>query len=110
MRDWAQFIINNDNVQRTNVIAANGSLSYVFPGVDNSASVLANVRAGYEFKILNSFGEPFLRIDLGYVQNVVFGLGLDGYSDPANHFKNNAYDQYRQISLGIKFDFGSREK
>jgi len=106
----AGYIINNDNVQRTNVILANGPLTYVFPGVDNSASIMASLRVGYEFRITNSFGEPFIRIDLGYVQNVVFGQGLDGYSDPANHFKNNAPDQYRQISLGIKFDFGSREK
>lgn len=104
------YIINKDNVQRTNVILANGPLTYVFPGSDNSASIVVPLRFGYEIRIMNSFNEPFIRIDIGYVQNIVFGKGLDGYDDPAGHFKNNAPDQYRQISLGIKFDFGSREK
>jgi len=104
------YISNSDNVQRTNVIAAYGPLTYVFPGSDNSASLMSSLRFGYEIRIMNAFNEPFIRIDLGYVQNFVFGNGLDGYTDPAGHFKNNSPDQFRQLSVGIKIDFGSREQ
>jgi len=93
-------ISNNNVVQRT------GSDGYFFPGQDKSMELMVPIRFGYEYKILNSFGEPFIRIDLGYVHNITYGEGLDGYADPAGHFKNNSADQFRQISLGIKLDFG----
>jgi hypothetical protein len=98
----------NDNctTQRTNVIATNGSLDYVFPGVDKSTNEIVPIRIGYEFRIKNSFGEPFLRFSISYEHNLVFGEGLDGYDDPSKNFKNNSVDQYRQISFGIKYDFG----
>ena len=98
----------NDNctTQRTNIIAANGSLSYVFPGVDKSTNLMVPVRIGYEYKITNDFDEPIMRVFVSYEHNFVFGEGLDGYDDPASHFKNNSLDQYRQITFGIKFDFG----
>ena len=32
--------------------------------------------------------------------------GLDGYDDPPNHFKNQYPDQYRQIAITVKYDFG----
>jgi len=99
-------ISNNNAVQRT----APTDPNYVFPGQDNSLELMVPIRFGYEIKIMNSFGEPFLRIDLGYVHNVVFGDGLDGYTDPPKSFKNNFPDQFRQISFGIKFDFGKREQ
>jgi hypothetical protein len=101
---------DNDKVQRTNVIPANGAVTgpnvYVFPGVDNAMSLMVPLRIGYEYKINDSFGAPFLRISISYEHNIVFGKGLDGYDDPASKFKNNVPDQYRQISFGIKYDFG----
>ena len=100
-------VFNNNTVQRTNVIPGNGSIDYVFPGSDNSISPSIPIRFGYEFKIYNEFEEPYMAIDLGYVHNLVFGEGLDGYNDPPNKFKNNATDQYRQITIGIKFNFGN---
>lgn len=97
-------ISNNNAVQRT----APSDPTHVFDGRDNSLELMVPIRFGYEIKIMNSFGEPFLRIDLGYVHNVVFGDGLDGYADPPKSFKNNFPDQFRQISFGIKYDFGTR--
>jgi hypothetical protein len=103
-------INDNDQVQRTNVIAANGPITgpdvYRFPGVDNSVNLMVPLRIGYEFKIKNSFGTPFIRLIFSYETNLVFGQGLDGYNDPASKFKHNFVSQYRQISFGIKYDFG----
>jgi hypothetical protein len=95
---------DNDKVQRTKITDP----SYTFPGKDQSLNLMVPFRIGYELKFLNSFGEPAVRINVGYVQNLVFGQGLDGYNDPPAHFKHNAIAQYRQILVGIKFDFGSR--
>ncbi len=100
-------ISNSNKVQRTNVILANGPLTYVFPGKDNSIDLMIPLRAGYEFKIYNSYNEPSFAIDLGYIHTVAFGEGLDGYNDPSKKFKNNALDQYRQITLGVKYYFGT---
>lgn len=101
------FVFNNNTVQRTNIIAANGPTDYVFPGSDNSINLIVPLRFGYEFKIYNDFQEPYMAIDLGYVHNMVFGEGLDGYDDPSSKFKNNATNQYRQITIGVKFNFGN---
>jgi hypothetical protein len=98
---------NNNTVQRTNVILANGSSSYVFPGNNSGINITTPLRFGYEFKFYNEYEEPYMAIDLGYVHNLVFGEGLDGYNDPSNKFKNNATDQYRQITIGVRFNFGN---
>jgi hypothetical protein len=105
------FVFNNNVVQRTNLIPANepaqGPHPYVFPGKDNSINTMVPLRFGYEFKLYNDFEEPYMAIDIGYVHNMVFGEGLDGYDDPSNKFKNNATNQYRQIVVGVKFNFGN---
>jgi hypothetical protein len=100
-------VFNNNTVQRTNLYPQNGPLTYVFPGSDNSVNLTIPLRFGYEFKIYNDFQEPYMAIDLGYVHNLVFGEGLDGYDDPSTKFKNNATNQYRQIVIGVKFNFGN---
>jgi hypothetical protein len=64
------------------------------------------LRFGYEFKIYDSYNEPSMAIDLGYIHTVAFGEGLDGYDDPSSKFKNDALDQYRQISISFKYYFG----
>ena len=79
---------------------------YVFPGKDKSLNLMVPIRVGYELKIYNSFGEPFIGINLSYIMNVTWGEGLDGYGDSSDDFKNNTPDLYRQISLGIKVNFG----
>ncbi len=79
---------------------------YVFPGKDKSLNLMVPIRVGYELKINNAFGEPFIGINLAYIINVTWGEGLDGYGDSSDDFKNNVPDLYRQISLGIKVNFG----
>ncbi len=105
------FIFNNNTVQRTNVIAANGPTSgsdvYVFPGSNSSVNITIPLRFGYEIKFYNEFQEPFMAVDIGYTHSMVFGEGLDGYDDPQSKFKNNASNQYRQILVGVKFSFGN---
>lgn len=100
-------VINNNKVQRTNVIAANGPLTYVFPGKNNSISPTIPLRFGYEFKIFDDYNQPSFAIDLGYIHSFVFGEGLDGYNDPSSKFKNDSSDQYRQITIGFKYYFGN---
>ncbi|HEY4322706.1 MAG TPA: hypothetical protein VGN20_01940 [Mucilaginibacter sp.] len=102
----AGVIINTNKVQRTNVIPANGSLTYVFPGNDNSVDLMIPFRFGYEFKIYDSYNEPGMAIDIGYTHNFAFGEGLDGYNDDPAKFRNNATDQYTQITIGFKYFFG----
>lgn len=104
------FVLNNNTVQRTNVIAANGPTTgpdvYIFPGKDKSVNVFIPIRIGYEFKIYDDYNEPGMAIDIGYTHNLVFGEGLDGYNDPTAKFKNNATNQYSQIFVTFKYNFG----
>lgn len=79
---------------------------YTFPGKDNSVNFIVPLRFGYEFKFYNAYDQPNIRLDIGYQHNLTFGEGLDGYADPSTKFKNNALDQYRQITIGIKVNFG----
>jgi hypothetical protein len=99
---------NNVKNQRTNLIPEPGEPvgSYTFPGTDHSIDPLVPLRGGYEFKIYNEFDEPYIRIDIEYEHNIVFGSGLDGYDDPPNHFKHEHPDQYREITLAFKYNFG----
>jgi hypothetical protein len=103
----AGVIFNSNTVQRTNIYPWNGSTDYVFPGSNSSVNFTIPLRFGYEFKIFNEYEEPFMAIDIGYIHNLVFGEGLDGYDDPSGKFKNNATNQYTQIVVGVKFNFGN---
>jgi hypothetical protein len=96
-------------VQRTNLVpsAQYPVGTYTFPGNNSSLNLLVPLRFGFDFKIYDSYAEPFMSINIGYVHNLTWGEGLDGYTDPASGFKNNAPDQYRQIVVGLKFNFGS---
>ena len=100
-------IFNSNTVQRTNVILSNGPSTYVFPGSNSSINLTIPLRIGYEFKLFNEYEEPWMAINIGYVHNLVFGEGLDGYDDPSSKFKNNATNQYRQITVGVRFNFGN---
>ena len=103
----AGIIFNSNTVQRTNIYPWNGSTDYVFPGSNSSVNLTIPLRFGYEFKIFNEYEEPFMAINIGYIHNLVFGEGLDGYDDPPSKFKNNATNQYTQIVVGVKFNFGN---
>jgi hypothetical protein len=94
---------NNNTVQRYSIYQS----TYRFPGADKSINVDIPLRFGYEFKFYNNYQEPYIAIDLCYVHSVVFGEGLDGYNDPPSKFRNLYSDQYRQILLGIKLNFGN---
>ena len=84
-----------------------GPSTYVFPGSNSSVNFTIPLRFGYEFKLFNEYEEPYMTINIGYIHNLVFGEGLDGYDDPSNAFKNNATNQYSQIVVGVKFNFGN---
>jgi hypothetical protein len=103
----AGLLFNDNRVQRTNIYPWNGSLTYIFPGKDNSVNVDIPLRFGYELKIYDDYDEPYMAIDIFYVHSYVPGSGLDGYNDPNPPFKHNSTDQYRQISIGVKYNFGS---
>lgn len=77
-----------------------------FPGKDKGVNFILPLRVGYEIKIFNNYDEPAYSINIGYRHNIDFGEGLDGYNDNPAIFKNNAKDQYRQISIGFKVNFG----
>jgi hypothetical protein len=79
---------------------------YKFPGVDHNIDFMIPLRAGYEFKIFDDYNEPSMAIDIGYVHSFAFAEGLDGYDDPESKFKNDAIDQYRQVTIGFKYYFG----
>lgn len=96
------FIYNNVKANRFSLIDPN----YEFPGNDKSLNTIVPLRIGYEFKIFDYDGAPRFAIDIGYQHNFTFGEGLDGYNDPSSKFKNNALDQYRQATIGIKYNFG----
>jgi len=101
-------VIGNNlvDVQRYNLIPANGPTDYKFPGADAGLNPLIAIRFGYELKINNSFDEPRYHITFGYQYNVTFGEGLDGYNDNPNKFKNSSPDQYGQFMIGFRMDFG----
>jgi hypothetical protein len=102
-------ISNTNQVQRYSINAPPYPQPgyYKFPGVDNSIDLMIPFRFGYEFKFYDSYNEPSMAIDLGYIHTVAFGEGLDGYDDPSSKFKNNALDQYRQITIVFKYYFGT---
>lgn len=81
--------------------------TYRFPGNNSTFDALVPVRFGYEIKIFNSDDEPVAALDLGYIHNLTFSEGMDGYADPSSKFKNNAQDMFSQITVGIKVNFGS---
>jgi len=94
-------------IQRTNLYATGYPVgTYVFPGANKSLNLIVPIRFGYEFKIYNAYDEPFIGLNIGYIHNITWGEGLDGYIDPPTGFKNNSPDQYSQIVVGIKINFG----
>ncbi len=96
----------DDNVQNQRFDVRNPSYGN-FPGTDKSINLAIPIRLGYEVKIYNEYDEPCVRIDFEYQHNIVFGEGLDGYDDPPSQFKNQHPDQYREISVVFKYNFGT---
>jgi hypothetical protein len=102
------FISNSNTVQRYSIYAPPYPQPgyYKFPGNDNSVDLMVPLRFGYEFKFYDDYNEPSFAINVGYIHNLAFNEGLDGYNDPPSKFKNNAVDQYRQIVVGFRYYFG----
>ncbi|AMR30909.1 hypothetical protein A0256_05455 [Mucilaginibacter sp. PAMC 26640] len=98
----AGIVFNNVTTNRYSLVVPN----YKFPGVDKSMSFAVPLRVGYEFKVFDYYGVPKFGITLGYEHTFTIGEGLDGYNDPTGQFKNNAADQYRQVTIGLKYNFG----
>lgn len=80
---------------------------YIFPGQDASTEIMLPLRLGYEFKFYNDYREPYIRLNLCYQENLVYGEGLDGYNDPPAIFRNNHVDRYALFSIGLKYSFGT---
>ncbi|MES2809588.1 MAG: hypothetical protein V4619_13240 [Bacteroidota bacterium] len=70
-------------------------------GEDKSKQLIVPFRLGYEFKLYNRYGEPGLKIDLGYQYNFVLGDGLDGFT------AGKQKDSYAQFGIGIKYALGN---
>jgi hypothetical protein len=92
------------DIQRTNQFLQNGAIgeTHGFEGANSGVNFMVPLRFGYEFKFYNGYDQPNIRLDIGYQHNLTFGEGIDGYNDPPTKFKNNAMDQYGQITVGIK--------
>lgn len=60
-------------------------------------AVVIPARVGYEFKIFNYDKEPFIKVDIGYQFNYIFGDSLDG------NISGSSNDSFSQFTLGIKF-------
>ena len=94
-------------IQRYNLVTYQYPLlTYRYPGKDDSFSAALPIRLGYEFKIYDSMGTPFIGINVQYIHTITFNEELDGYTDPPSIFKNNSPDQYSLIRVGIKINFG----
>jgi hypothetical protein len=97
-------VINNQVTN--NRIKPDGS-HYMFPGLDHSQEPMASGRLGYSLKIYNAFDEPTYIITFCYIHNFDIGDGLDGYNDPTSKFKNKDTDHYRQLTIGVTYNFGA---
>jgi hypothetical protein len=105
-------VSDNVNNQRHNVLTSSQYPvpgDYTYPGNNKSLNLAIPLRLGYQFKIYNEYDEPFMSIDVVYQHNIVFGEGLDGYNDPPSQFKNQHPDQYRNIGIVLKYNFGTIE-
>ena len=74
---------------------------YTSSGRDKSTEFFVPLKAGYEFKIFNSYDEPSVKIDLGYQYNLMLGDQLDGIKSGTRK------DVYSQFVVGVKFAIGS---
>jgi len=91
------FVVNHlTDVNRYSILVP----GFYTPGDNNSNEILIPARIGYEFKLYNSYGQPSVKIDVGFQYNFIMGDGLDGYT------AGNNKDGYSQLTLGVKFAVG----
>ena len=70
------------------------------PGDDKAQEAFLPIRIGYELKIFDQYEQPYIKIDLGYQYNYVFGDNLDGFKVGQHQ------DAYSQFTIGAKFSIG----
>jgi len=87
---------NMDIINRTSLYIPD----YTATGRNTSTELFIPIKAGYEFKIFNSYDEPSVKIDLGYQYNYMLGDQLDGIKS------GNRKDLYTQFVIGFKFAVG----
>lgn len=73
-----------------------GSLSVESKG----SNIFIPLKVGYEFKLFNSYNEPWAKFDIGYQRNLIMSDNFDGISYGARQ------DYYNQIVIGLKFGIG----
>lgn len=97
------------DIQRTNLFPWNDVVGSTvgFEGDDKSINLIFPIRLGYEFKIFDYYDEPRWGIDIGIQHYFDIGEGIDGYNDNPQRFKNNAWDQYTFVTIGVKYNFGT---
>jgi len=66
----------------------------------NASTAFIPVKIGYEFKVLNSYNEPYIKFDVGYQHNFVLADTIDGYASGNNN------DAFGQFVIGIKVAVG----
>lgn len=66
---------------------------------NKGSSAFIPLKAGYEFKIFNSYNEPRVKLDIGYQLNYILSDNFDGFSALKT-------DVFTQIVLGVKVGIG----
>jgi hypothetical protein len=87
---------NMDVINRTSLYIPD----YTSNGRNTSSEFFIPLKAGYEFKLFNSYDEPTVKIDLGYQYNYILGDQLDGIE------AGKRKDMYMQFVIGFKFAIG----
>lgn len=66
---------------------------------NKGSSALIPLKAGYEFKLFNSYNEPKVKLDIGYQYNYILSDNFDGFSAGST-------DVLTQIVVGLKIGIG----
>lgn len=90
--------------QTTSITRTNTYGNSYSPGPNNIADFFIPFRLGYEFKIFNKYNEPKVKIDIADNVNLIMNNNIDGYLA-----KYATFGVYSQISVGVKFAFGTHE-
>jgi hypothetical protein len=91
-------------------IYVSGGVGVVYSNIDiyadgeesndnKGSSAFIPLKAGYEFKIFNSYNEPKVKLDIGYQFNYILSDNFDGFTAGKS-------DVFTQIVLGLKVSIG----
>lgn len=65
-----------------------------------TSNIFLPLKIGYEFKVFNSYDEPWMKVDLGYQVNFTLTDRLDGL------VSGNNKDSFTQFAVNLKFELG----